>query len=170
MFQKKMVPILKVLCIVVAVIHFFELYMSYAHSKDIPAAVCGDVTVFHAEISAGEKIEKIDATQDYIFFCYHTDPAIAAYDWDGTYQFSLAFHKTANGAMEMRCEDGLLYVKDYSGYEFVLDGTEIVQLYSPKDSVHSIAWFREPSDFVYSINKKVYTIGGQYVMDLPGKT
>lgn len=161
--------IIKCMYILVAAILFMEMGTLLRHEKEIPTVSPGNVAVFYTEMPGIQPIKKVDATDTYIFFAYHTDAAIAVYTMDGQYQYSLAFHKGSNGTMEMRCENNLLYVKDYSGYELILDGAEVQAIYVPEEAEHSTAWFQQESNNVFCRNNRILTADGVCLMDVPGK-
>ena len=161
--------IIKCMWILVAAILFMEMGTFLRHEKEIPTVSPGKAAVFYREMPDIQPIKKVDATDTYIFFAYHTDAAIAVYSMDGQYQYSLAFHKGSNGTMEMRCEDNLLYVKDYAGYELILDGTEVQAVFAPKEAEHSTAWFQQKSERVSCQNGRIYSSDGVCLMDAPGK-
>ena len=161
--------ILKYIYIIIVLFLAWELGISYSHSSKIPSVGPGNVVVFYEEMPSSQRIKKADATDEYVFFAYNTDAVIAVYNWEGQYLYSLAFNKEANGAMSMNCENNLLYVSDYSGFEVVIDGKEIIDVYTPTESEHSVAWFRQNSKTIYSNNGKIFSLDGTYLMDIPGR-
>lgn len=115
-------------------------------------------------------ISSIDVTEDCIYIAYSTHGVVAAYDWDGVYKYSIAFFSDANGTLGMRCEDGLLYVCDYAGYELVFSGAEQIAVSDPSQRSHVIAWFHESKELPLIIQDgKIYSDTGSFIMPLPGK-
>lgn len=136
----------------------------------IPGVSQGRSRTFTGEMGLESRISAIDTTEEYIYIAYSTHGVVAVYDWDGVYQYSIAFFSDTNGTLGMRCEDGLLYVCDYAGYEFVFSGEERMAVYAPAQRNHTIAWFHEAKELPLMIQDgNIYTDAGGFIMELPGK-
>lgn len=168
--QKVFRCILVAALIVVAIRYAYLSFHWYENNKKIPAVSQGNVVTFSAEMSKFTRIFDVDTTEQHIYFAYSGNGVVAAYDWNGVYQYSFAFFSETNGGLGMRCEDGLLYVSDYAHYEFVLSGDTIIEALLPSQERHSMAWFNEEKDISIEIyNQKVYDKLGNFIMDLPGR-
>lgn len=158
-----------VLCAVI-VRHAYLLYAIGESAAKIPFTPQGQFSCFHEEMGQEMRICDTETTDDYIFFVYSTYDVVAAYDWNGTYQFSLAFSRENNGALGIRCEDGLLYACDNDNYEYVFDGSELLYRNEPEEREHSMGWFDQETELPLVIEKgKIYDEMGNFIMMLPGK-
>ena len=135
----------------------------------IPPALPGDFVVFEGEMGKASLISQIDTTEEYIYIAYSNPGIVAVYNWEGEYQYSLAFYSDTNGALRMRCEDGLVYVCDYASYEIVLSGTEQHALFAPSEKPHRVRWFHEQKEIplVFKMGN-LFDIDGNFIMTLPG--
>lgn len=128
------------------------------------------MVVFYEEMSPKMRISNIDATDDFIYFAYSTYGIVAVYDWNGLYQYSLAFFSHTNGSLGMRLDNGLLYVHDNEGYEFIFSGNELIQKLPPAERIHTIGWFHSKANIpVYAASGQLYSQSGEFIMALPGK-
>lgn len=161
--------ILLLLICFTAVIHFYFVNAQQESVRRVPYTAPGSFTCFHAEMASELVIADIDVTDEYLFFTYATYDVVAAYDWNGEYQFSLAFCRENNGAMGVRCEDGLLYVSDNDDNEFVFSGKELLWMNESSTSEHTVRWFSAKQELPIQIrNGNIYDEAGGYIMPLPG--
>ena len=174
MFTKNIHKLIR--CFIVIAIIFLGMEMVYIHyewsenAKIVPPVSRGDVVTFSAEMRDSAQISEIDASKQYIYIAYSEHGVVAVYDMCGEYQYSLAFFQNTNGGMLMRCEDGLLYVSDYANYEFVFLSNELIQVLSPLEEGHSMAWFNEAKDVPIVVkNDRIYDKHGNFIMELPGR-
>lgn len=168
--QKVIRCILVAALIVVAIRYAYLSFQWYENDQKIPAVSQGDVVTFSAEMSKSTRILDVDASEQYIYFAYSSNGVVAVYDWNGVYQYSLAFFSDTNGGLGMRCEDGLLYVSDYAHYEFVFSGDTMIEVLQPSQERHSMWWFNEEKELPIVIrDQKVYDKSGAFLMDLPGR-
>ena len=146
-------------------------YQWNQNADKVPAVVPGKYVVFYEELSSTMQIKKIDATEQYIYYMYPGLCVVAVYDWTGTYQYSLAFYRANYGVLDMCCEDGLLYILDREGYEYVFSGDELLNKFEPTDTAktHSIALFGQEPDCGLTREKNIlYSTSGEKIMEIPG--
>ena len=148
----------------------FTMYSIEKSTEKIPYTPVGKYSCFQGEMGDEMVILEIETTDDYIFYAYSTYDVVAAYDWNGIYQFSLAFSREHNGGMDIRCEDELLYVYDTDSNEFVFSGSELIRMNDSSTAEHSYGWFLEERDMPLVVqNRAVHDAEGHYIMPLPGK-
>lgn len=162
--------LLVLIALIVAAKLIYSLMESYENDKKIPYAGRGCAFKFSAEMSKATPIKDIDSTDEYIYFAYARKGVVAVYNWNGEYQYSLVFFSDTNGSLQIRCENGLLYVCDYAGYEFVFAGDELIAVYEQNHKLHVRGWFSEATTWPVIVkNNMVYDKNGNYIMELPGK-
>ena len=109
------------------------------------------VTYSESTDSAGA-MGDYDATADYVFFSYSERTSVVeAYDFDGNFAFRLHFEGKKNGAIDIRCQDDLLYVKSKYTNIFVFDGDQLVRMMSYQEARaegYGGAFFSERSNTV----------------------
>ena len=168
--QKVMRYLLVAALIVVAIRYAYISYNWHQNDKKVPSVSQGHVVTFSEEMSDSTRIFDIAGSEQYIYIAYSRNGVVAVYDWDGTYQYSLAFFCNTNGGLRMRCKDGLLYVSDHARYEFVFSEDTLIKVLSPSEERHAAAWFDEENDISIVIqNNKIYDKTGNFIMDLPGR-
>lgn len=156
--------------IVVAMQVAYSGFQWHQNDQKIPAVSQGKVVTFSAEMSNSARIVNVDASEEYIYFAYSGNGVVAVYDWNGAYQYSLAFFSDTNGGLGMRCEDNLLYVSDYANYELVLSDNTVIEVLAPSQERHAMWWFNEEKEIPVVIrDQKVYDKSGNFLMDLPGR-
>lgn len=154
---------------IIGVIHIYSVSDWHNNIVNVPPVGKGEVAVFHAEMSESMRISDIASTEQYIYFAYSTLGVVAVYDWNGQYQCSYAFFTGTNGTLGIGCEDEMLYVHDYAGYEFVFSGTDNVAVYDSENRLHRIGWFDKTDNSVVVVdNQSVYDLSGNFIMSLPG--
>lgn len=101
--------------LVIAVLLAANLYTilhGIAMDSKVPCPAKGNAYFIYEELLT-EPVTDIDATEDYIYFLYRPLDVISAYDWNGNYQFSVCFDRSAqNGVLYMECDAEKLYVND----------------------------------------------------------
>lgn len=168
--QQFLKPILLVVFFVVAVIYIYSIADWHNNFANVPPVGRGKVAVFYAEMSESMRISDIASTEHYIYIAYSTPGVVAMYDWNGQYHCSYAFFTGTNGTLGIGCEDEMLYVHDYAGYEFVFSGTDHVAVYDSKNRLHRIGWFDSADNTTVVVdNRSVYSLDGKYIMPLPGR-
>ena len=166
----KMRAFLVFLIALVAILHFSNQIEWHESTKDIPRVSQGQATLFDGEMGKGMLITSIDATKEYIYVAYASPGVVAVYDWEGTYQYSIAFYSDTNGTLRMRCKDGLLFVHDYAGFELVFSGREQLSVLPPSEVSHAVVWFTSERDIPLVIrNGMLYEDSGRFIMHLPGR-
>lgn len=163
--------ILTVVATISAVMLFKHSYEWNMNDAKIPAVSRGNYVVFYEELNNTARIEKIDATESRIYFLYSGLDVVAVYDWTGAYLYSLAFYRANNGAMQMRCDNELLYISDRETYEFVFAEDDLLHRYEPTDTlhVHSMGWFNQGNEPLFVVESNIlYSSAGNEIMRLPG--
>lgn len=174
-FKDKKLFVFKCILVLIAAIAAGRIVISNYQWKQneniVPAVVSGHYVVFSEELSSTTKINKIEATEQSIFYLYPGLDVVAAYDWTGTYQYSLAFYRANNGVLQMRCDNGLLYISDRESYEYVFFGNELLYKFEPTDTTHThpMAWFnQEPETSLTVVKNTLYSTSGKRIMQIPG--
>lgn len=136
----------------------------------IPPVGVGKYAVFYEEMDKTMLIKSIASNEQYIYFAYSNPGVVAVYDWNGKHCCSYAFYKGTNGSLGIRCDEGMLYVHDYAGYEFVFSGIDNIAVYDPENRLHLAGWFFTPDGCEVVVdNHNVYDLCGNYIMSLPGR-
>ena len=164
--------LLRSIVIIALMISVISAVINYKNLKQndliIPFVAPGTYKIFSGEMNKSAVITDIDATSKYIYFAYY-NCVVAVYDWNGAYQYSIAFSRPNHGVLYIRCEGDLLYVSDREDYEFVFSGDTNINKLFPYDERHYKVWFTEKRDVPIAIqNNKIYDKSDKYIMDLPG--
>lgn len=166
----KMRAILAFLMVLVAIRLFFHITEWHENTKGIPRPSQGQAILFEGEMGKGMLITSIDATKENIYVAYASPGVVAVYDWDGKYQYSIAFYNGPNGTLGMRCENGLLFVHDYAGFELIFSGRELLSVMTPSEATHAVIWFTTGNDVPITIRDgMLYDDFGKFIMYLPGR-
>lgn len=160
----------KPLLVVVFIIFLIELYIINSDTQKVPTVAKGDVAVFNEEFSKHAQISKIEANENCIFILYSKMNAIAIYDMNGVYQQSFAFPNIPNAVLNMRYDNGLLYVQE-ARYLYIFDNCRLLYSYEQTDSLFQpLEWYLKSGDISITISdRSIYNLDGEYIMSLPGK-
>jgi hypothetical protein len=162
-------PLAKIIFLLALIACCFNIVKSEINDSKIPGVTKGQVVLFSEEMSNSCHIKQIDVTDQYIYYAYGSEGVVAIYDWNGAYQGSLAFFSDTNGGLNIRCEDGLLYVVDFANYEYVIRGRDVIKTLEPDDGTHKYGWFIQGRVLPVTIEDgNVYDESGRYIMPLPG--
>lgn len=167
--KEKMRPFLVILLAVAAAIYVRDSIDLNHSAAKIPGVVPAGFQVFYGEMGKASLISQIDVSEEHIYIAYSRQGVIAVYNWNGEYQYSIAFYSDTNGALGMRFEDGLLHVSDYAANEIILSGIELYASHAQPDTPHLVGWFREKKELPLVIkNGKIYDLNNNFIMSLPG--
>lgn len=90
-----------------------------------------------------------DATDSLVFFSYSEQTSqVDAYDYNGTYKYTISLAYRDRGSVSIRCQDNLLYIKSKYGNVFVFDEKEQINMFSSEDSKsngYTETWFQQRS-------------------------
>ncbi len=118
-------------CLLITVYSLSVATVCRVEAQGVDGVVSETPFVSHAKGVRESSICDYDATDDYVFFAYAEKIAVVdAYTKDGVFSFSLEFDFNKNGALSLRCEDGLLYVLSKKGNVFVFSGENIISQYT----------------------------------------
>lgn len=139
-------------------------------TAQIPPTIKGRYSVFEAEMGFTSKISQIDTTEEYIYLAYYVDDVVAVYDWDGNHVCSMAFCHAQKGGLNIRCENGFLYVMDGLHYQYMIEGTELVEMRTPsKPADYYTAYLEDRECGVVVKRGELYDAEtGRFIMKLPG--
>lgn len=115
-------------------------------ANDAEQIVTENYYISDTPVNSWITINDYDATDQYVFFAYSDPPWVEAYDLDGNFLFALGFQSRKNGAMDIRCQDGLLYVSTRHGNVFIFDGKNLVDKMSRDQAAEAgyvSYWFAE---------------------------
>ena len=162
--------ILKIVAILLFAIMIVQSFQIRNDTNKVPVVADGHAVVFLGELTSNARVTEIETTEQYIYIAYANFGVVAVYDWDGTYQCSLAFNTDTNGVMMIRCYNEQLYVIDHGNNVLVFEGCELVKTYRYGSHDYTIGWFRIGDDPKVVIESgAIYDMEGNYVMDLPGR-
>lgn len=163
------VTLMTAICIV-SLVYFLGVFSWNKNVSKVPPVGIGKYAVFDEEMDNTMLINSIASNEQYIYFAYSNLGVVAVYDWNGEYCCSYAFFTGTNGSLGIRCYEGVLYVLDHAGYEFVFSGTDNIAMYDPENRLHLIGWFFSPDELAIALNNQnVYDLSGKYIMPLPGR-
>lgn len=116
-----------------------------------------------------------DATAEFAFFSYSERTAVVdAYHMDGNFAFRIHFENKENGALDICCQDDLLYIRSKYSNVFVYDGDKLVRQMTyqeAKEEGYSGRFFSENSKTVTNRWGRFYRLNEDgslgSVIDLP---
>lgn len=159
----------KPLLVLVFIIFIIQLYIINCDTQKVPAVVQGDVGVFDEEFSKYAQISKVECDKNYIYILYSNMNAIAVYDMDGKYQQSFAFYDIPHAILQMRYDNGFLYVAE-GRQLYIFENCRLLRSYEQTGTLYKpTEWYLESSDNSITISDgNVYNVCGDYIMALPG--
>ena len=158
------------ICVVLAGIVF--VFWAVAKGEELPHVEAGrSRVIYDAEAYARSNgiTENADATSEYIFLNHGR--IISAFDWSGSYCFSIVTTANGNGASELYCCGDTLWVIDKNYHVFTYDGPTLTQDYQIESPVNStlMSELREKGNRLITLSgNKVLGPDGKEIMTVAG--
>ena len=146
------------------------LFYAFKHQAEVPAPYqlesAPSVSYRYETFARAEGVHSVDASEEYIFLSHGHDNVISAFDWGGSYCFTIVTeqYRRRNGFLELICCGNELTIIDQHSHVYVYDGPRLIR----EEQLGSLEEYSRFQSELTARRNHLVTLRGTQVVDEDG--